>query len=299
MVTTGTFTDLYAPGLRKIIFESYTYMPTEYDKFLNVQSTDVSYVEDYKMGGFGAVPTKAEGAPILYDDPASPGQKVRYSWTAYGKGFRVTHEAMEDDRYAQMRKLSSALGRAFRNQTEIVGATVLNNAFTVAGGFDNKTLCATDHPLMRGGTSRNKPTANVDLSVTALQDALIDFERFVDESNVPIMIRPRWLVVPPELAPIAREILGSQFKPYTSDNEINVIQQYGLGLFISHYLTVGNGVWFVLADKSDHDMQYFWREKFYTDADDDFDTGDGKMKGYMRMAASWGDYRGVWGSPGV
>lgn len=298
MITRAPFTELYAPGLRKVIFESYTYMPTEYDKFLNVQSSDVMYVEDYKMGGFGSVPTKAEGSPIVYDDPV-PGGKIRYEWTPYGKGFRITHEAQEDDRYGQMRKLSVSLGRAFRNQTEIIGASVLNNAFTTSGGFDSTYLCSTAHTLLRGGTARNKPAANVDLSVTSLQDALIDFERVTDESGVPVMIRPKWLVVPPELAPMAREILGSQFKPYTSDNEINVIQQYGLGLIVSHYLTLGNGVWFVLANKGEHDMQFFWREKFSTDAADDFDTGDGKMKGYMRCAASWGDWRGVWGSPGV
>lgn len=298
MITRSPFTELYAPGLRKVIFESYTYLPTEYDKFLNVQSSDVMYVEDYRMGGFGSVPTKPEGTSIVYDDPI-PGGKIRYEWTPYGKGFRITHEAQEDDRYAQMRKLSTSLGRAFRNQTEIIGAAVLNNAFTTTGGFDSLVLCSTAHTLLRGGTARNRPTSAVDLSVTALQDALIDFERVVDESGVPVMIRPKWLVVPPELAPMAREILGSQFKPYTSDNEINVIQQYGLGLIVSHYLTLGNGVWFVLADKGEHDMQFFWREKFSTDASDDFDTGDGKMKGYMRCAASWGDWRGVWGSPGV
>jgi hypothetical protein len=292
------FSDLYEPNLRKIIFESYAYYPTEYDKILNVQSVDVPYIEDYKMGGFGNVPTKAEGTPIVYDDPV-PGSRVRFDWTPYGKGFRVTYEAQEDDKYGPMKKMAASLGKAFRNQTELEGIKLLDNAFTVNGGFDTLPLCATNHPLLRGGTARNEPTAATDLSVTALQDALVDFERIVDESGVPVMIRPKWLVVPPELAPMAREILGSQFKPYTADNEINIIQQYGLGLFVSHYMTVGNGAWFILADKSDHDLQYFWRNKFSVDSDVDFDTGDGKMKGYMRMGTGWGDWRGVWGSPGV
>lgn len=306
MITRSLFTDLYAPGLRKVFFEQYTYMPTEYDKFLNVDSSDIQYVEDYRMGGFGQVPTKNEGDPIIYDDPI-PGGKVRFEWTPYGKGFRVTHEAMKDERYGQMTKMATSLGRAFRNQTEIIGASLLNNAFTTGGGFDGLSLCNTAHTLLRGGsnpaftgtTFRNRPTTATDLSVTALQDALIDFERFVDESGVPIMIRPKWLVVPPELAPQAREILGSQFKPYTSDNEINVIQQYGLNLLVLHYLTLGSGVWFVLADKSEHDMTLTWREKLTNDSGDDFDTGDGKFKGYMRLGVHWADPRGVWGSPGA
>lgn len=293
------FYDLYEPNIRKVIFESYTYMPTEYDKLLNVQSAEFTYVEDYRMGGFGAVASKPEGTAIVYDDPV-PGGRVRYTWSPFGKGFRITYEAQRDERYGQMKKMGTSLGRAFRNATEIQAAAIFNNAFTgtPASGFDGKTLCATDHPLLRGGTARNRPSSAVDLSVTALQDALVDFEKTLDESSVPVMIRPKTLVVTPEQAPMAREILGSQFKPYTSDNEINVIQQYGLNLFVSHYLT-SNDDWFILADKSDHDLQFFWRDKFSVESDSDFDTGDAKMKGYMRLGTGWGDWRGVWGSPGI
>ena len=44
-------------------------------------------------------------------------------------------------------------------QSEVKGAAVLNNAFdsTVTGG-DGKELCATDHPLINGGTFANEPS---------------------------------------------------------------------------------------------------------------------------------------------
>ena len=296
------FTPLYAPGLRKIIFDGYTEMPTEYDKFLNVSSVDKrQYLDDYKMGGFGTVPTKPEGTSIVYDDPI-PGTTVRYTWTPYGKGFRVTHEAMVDELYGPMRRMAKALGRSFRNQVEVIGASVLNNAFNTAYvGFDaGKALCSTTHALLRGGTARNHPTTAIDFGVTALQDALIDFEKMLDESSMPISYRAKYLVIPPETWPQAREVLGSQFKPYTSDNEINTLSAEGLTIVVSHYLTdAAADCWFLLADKSDHDLQLFHREKFTTDASDDFDTGDGKMKGYMRLGVGYGDWRGVWGSPGI
>jgi len=297
MVTSGLFSDLYAPGLRKQIFESYTYAPEQYSQFLNVMSTDVQYLDDYYMGGFGSVPTKAEGASIVYDDPV-PGGQVRFQWTAYGKGFRITHEAQEDERYGQMRKMATAMGRSFHNQTEIVGASILNGAFAAGfSGFDGVAMCATNHPLLRGGTARNEPSTPVDLSVSALQDAMVDFHRFVDESGVPILIQPRFLVVAPENLPLAQEILGSSQKPFVADNETNILQGW-LTPIVSHYLTSTND-WFILADKANHDMQYFWREKFSTDTSDDFDSGDGKMKGYMRCGVGYGDWRGTWGSPGL
>lgn len=303
MINSAVFTPLYAPGLRKVIFESYTYMPTEYDKFLNVGSSRRQYEEDYRMGGFGDVPQKPEGTSIIYDDPV-PDTTLRWVWTPFGKGFRATHEAMADELYGQLRKMATAMGKAFRTQTEIEGASVLNNAFTApaAGannsGYDGLSLCNTAHPLLRGGTARNRPTADVDLGVTALQDALVDFERFVDESGVPVVYIPRMLIVAPESMPLGRELLGSQFKPFTADNEINVIQSAGLRLMVSHYMT-DTDAWFLSADKSDHDLWFIWREKFMTAAADDFDTGDGKMKGYMRLGTGFGDWRGFWGTQGV
>jgi hypothetical protein len=299
--TSATFTELYAPGLRKVIFENYTYLPTEYEKFLNIASSTRQYEEDYRMGGFGAVPLKPEGTNIIYDDPV-PDTKVQYYWNPYGKGFRATHEAMADELYGPMQRMSQSLGKAFRNQTEIIGASILNNAFTdpAAGannsGYEGLALCHTAHPLLRGGTYRNKPTTDVDISVTALQDATIDFERFVDESGVPIVLIPRKLIFAPEYIPIVKEILGSSQKPFTSDNETNILQ----GQFdpvVSHYMTDTNA-WFLFADKGDTDVWLFWREKFTTDAADDFDSGDGKIKGYMRLNTGYGEPRGTWGSSG-
>jgi hypothetical protein len=301
MINSSVFTELYAPGLRKVIFESYQYMPAEYPRFIIEASSKQQYEEDYRMGGFGTVPTKPEGTAIIYDDPV-PDTKVQFFWTPYGKGFRATHEAMVDELYGQMKKMAKALGKAFKNQVEIIAATLLDNAFTdpsagdTNSGYDDLALCHASHPLVRGGTARNVPTAHVDLSVTALQDALVDFERFVDESGVPIVLVPRKLIYSPENDPLVQEILKSAQKPFTADNETNILQG-ALEPVMTHYQT-DTDAWFLEADKSDLDIWLFWREKFSSAASDDFDTGDGKMKGYMRLATGFGDWRGIWGTSG-
>ena len=310
----ATFTELYAPGLRKVIFESYTYRPEEYAAFNNVGSSGRQFEEDYQMAGFGAVPDKLEGTAIVYDDPV-PDSKITWTWTPKGKGFRATHEAMVDDLYGPMRRMAQSLGKAFRNQTEIVGALPLNNAFTISSSITNQAASGyqaaesmiessgtvgggTGHALLRGGVYSNAPNAAVDIGVTALQDALVNFEQLVDESNVPIVVTPAMLVVGPTNRPIAQEILGSSFKPFTADNEINILKSAGLKLMVSHYLTDADA-WYVMANKSDHDVWTIWREKFTTDASDDFDTGDGKIKGYMRLGSGYGGWRGTYGAPGV
>ena len=306
MVNSSTFTALYAPSLRKVTFEAYDALPTEYTSFIRATSTKKQYEEDYKLGGFGAVPEKPEGTNIIYDDPV-PGSTVTYRWRPFGKGFRATHESMADELYGIMAKMASSLGKAFRNQTEIIGASILNYAFTAPAaiplstngnyGFDAVSLCSTAHPLLRGGTSRNRPTADVDISVSALQDAMVDFERMVDESGVPIVVIPRKLIYAPESDPIVQEILKSAQKPFTADNEVNILQGQ-LKPVMSHYMTNTNA-WFLEADDSDVDGYFFWREKFTTDAADDFDSGDGKMKGYMRGDVGYGDWRWIWGTSGT
>jgi len=303
--TSAVFTPLYAPGLRKVIFESYTYREPECDRFLKQGRSKRQYEDDYQMAGFGGVPEKPEGTGVIYDDPV-PDTDMRWVWTARGKGFRATHEAMVDELYGQMRRMADSLGRAFRNQKEVDGAAILNNAFTNPAasttpnsGYDAKALCATDHALVRtGAAARNEPTVATDLGVTALQDAIIDFDKVLDESGVPIVMIPRLLIVTPENGPIASELLGSTFKPYTADNEINVIQDAGLQRLVSHYITSAKA-WFLQAGPEDHDMWMVWREKFMTDAADDFDSGDGKIKGYFRKGEGYGNWRGIWGSPGT
>jgi len=302
--TSAVFTPLYAPGLRKVIFESYTYRGSECDKFLKSGKSKRQYEQDYQMAGFGGVPAKPEGTSITYDDPV-PDTTMTWNWTPRGKGFRATHEAMVDELYGQMRRMAESLGKAFRNQKEIDGAAILNAAFTdpTAGdpnaGYDGKALCALDHAGVRSATAmRNEPTTAVDLGVTALQDAIIDFDKILDESDVPIVMIPRTLIVTPENGPIASELLGSNFKPYTADNEINVIQDAGLKRLVSHYVTSAKA-WFLQAGPEDHDMWMVWREKFMTDSADDFDSGDGKIKGYFRKGEGYGNWRGIWGSPGT
>ena len=299
MVTRSLFTELYAPDLRNVVFENFSYGETEYDKIFNVVGVNKRRdLTDYDMAGFGSVPVKNEGTGIVYDDPI-PGSSVTYSWTPYGKGFRITHEAMEDELYGQMRKMAGALGRAFRNQTEINAIALLDDAFAGATftGFDSLALCHTAHTNLRGGTQRNEPSTAVDISVSSLQDAMVDFEKFTDHSGVPIVVQPKTLVIAPESIPLVKEIFGSPQKPFTADNENNILQGW-LNVVVSHYLS-DSDAFFILADKSAHDLQFFWREKFTTDSADDFDTGDGKMKGYMRSGVGFGQWQGVWGSPGV
>jgi hypothetical protein len=54
-----------------------------------------------------------------------------------------------------------------------------------------------------------------------------------------------------------------------------------------------------LSDKSDHDLNFFWRLKPETDDTEDFDSKGLKFSAIQRFLVNFNDYRGVAGSMGV
>jgi phage major head subunit gpT-like protein len=291
--------EVLAQGLRSILFEKYASYPWEYKQIFNVLKSGKKEEEDFSLSGLGLMPQKPEGQSIVYDDPIS-GFSTKYTHVSYGMGFRVTHEMLEDDQYGKIRKMPLALARSARHTIEQTAANIFNFGFVTAHnvGGDGKALFATDHALSGGGTSSNRPAIGADLSLTSLQEAILTMEETVDDRGLLLAIKPKMLIVPPELRWTARELLDSKLKPGVETNDINPILEDDLNYFVYHYLT-DDDAWFLVGDKDDHEMNFFWREPLTTESEEDFDTGDMKFKAFMRFSVKWSDWRGVYGSPGA
>lgn len=291
--------DLIANGLRAILFEKFKDRPEEYRQIFNIHESKKKEEKDSAISGFGIMPIKQEGVGILYDDPIQ-GYDITYTHVTYGLGFRVTQEMWEDDQYGKIKKMPQALARSARHTIEQTCANIFNNGFvtTYNSGGDAKALFATDHPLSGGGTYGNRPSVAADLSVSSLQAAIQSMEETPDDRGLILAIKPKILVVPPALKWTARELLDSENKPYTGDNEKNAFLDEDLNYFVWHYLT-DDDAWFLLSDKDDHELNFFWRRKLDTEHDGDFDTGDLKFKATMRFSVKWTDWRGTYGSPGA
>jgi hypothetical protein len=194
---------------------------------------------------------------------------------------------------------------------EIQFWNLLNLGFTTTITIDNVSLFNTQHPLLGGsqataigpgvsniiaaaGTYPNRPTTDVDLSFTAVQLAINMFERLIDSQGLPISMRPKYLVIPPELKWIAREVLGSPHKPYTADNEINSLIKEDLMYFVSHYLTSASA-WFLVGEKESHTLKFMNREPLEDDFSDDFDTRTVKQIAFMRFSVGATNWLGTWG----
>ena len=291
----GAFSNLLAPGFRKIVFETYKERPTEGDKWINMNKSARAYEEDFPIAGFGTLLVKSEGGPVSYQD-AIQGVLKRYTWTTYGLGFRITEEMMEDDLYGIMgAKMSKALGRSARNNFEVVSHSVLNSAFdTTVNGFESGVaLCSTAHNTLRGISQTNRPATDTGISLPAVQASIEAFHALNDESGLPAMFIPKYVIYNPADHWIVNQILKSEKLPGGNQNDINQLNREGLTPMLSHYLTIGTG-WYILADN--HDLNYFDRRQPRLTNTDDFETGDAKFKLTRRNGGGFGDWRGIYAS---
>lgn len=294
----GGFSNLLAPGYRKIVFETYKERPIESSTLVNMNTSKRAYEEDFPIAGFGSLQQKPEGGSVTYQD-AIQGSVKRYSWVTYALAYRITMEMYDDDLYGVMgNRMSKALGRSARNNAEIVMIAPYNNAFSTSfTGFESGvSLCSTTHTTLRGSTIANRPATDADFTLLGYQAAIEHFDTLTDESGIPALFVPRYLVHNPGDQWIVNQVLKSGQLPGTNQNDINLASMQGVKPFLSHYLT-DSDAWYVVCDQ--HDVNYFERRSFTFSNADDFDTGDAKFKGFSRRGSGFGDWRGIYGSSGA
>lgn len=293
---------LLEPKLSNIWHEAYPARPVEYTAFLNIRETKKATVTDFKLSDFGALRLKGEGENIIYDDPLF-GSSIAYTPVRFALGYKITDEMIKHELYGQVEKFERALIASAIDLQETKAALVFNNGFGTtdedgfeASGFDGLAMFSTAHTRLDGGAViRNRPATDVDLSVTGLQNALVDFENLVNDRGRPQKVEPRLLIINPEDMFTARELLQSQYKPGTANNEINALQAQNLSFMISHYITDADA-WFVAGDQ--HDANFIWEERPRGGMEEDFDAEVIKRKIVEGFAVGHGEFRGYWGTSG-
>jgi hypothetical protein len=287
--TRGQFSQLLAPGLQAILFEWLPEHPEEYSQYMMVETSDSAYDEDQIIAGLGLARVKNENTQITYDDPIQGGTK-RYLHFTYALGWQITMEMLQDDRYDIMQRVPPELMKSCRQLWEQASANTLYGGFTTTVTADGVSLFNTAHPLLGGGTQSNRLSPLSDFSVTSLQDLIILYENMLNERGLRMMLIPRKLWGPPEMQFVFSEVLQSQYKPYTGNNEINPVQGR-LDPAVLHFLPSAT-TWMVSAGDDPNNVKFKWRQKPVADTIDDFETKGVKHSLVFRFATGATDYRG-------
>ena len=198
------------PGLNALFGMEYGRYENQHSEIYTTESSDRAFEEEVMLSGFGAAPVKQEGSGVSFDD-ANESFTARYNHETIALAFAITEEAVEDNLYDRISaRYTRALARSMAHTKQVKAAAVLNNAFdsTVKGG-DGKELCATDHPLINGGTFANEPSVAADLNETSLEDALISIAGFVDERGLKVALRGTKMIIPRQLQFTADRLMSS------------------------------------------------------------------------------------------
>lgn len=298
MVGRGAISALLTPNLRKVYIETGKERPAEAPLFFNMDDMPWNPVTDQQVTGLGTMPSKSEGAQFTMDEMIMGGSKT-YTAAPYGLAFEATWEAWRDELYGVLEEMTRQLARASRNRMEVDAWSILNNAFSTSfNGFTSgEALCSTSHTGLDGTVRANRPSPDIGLSITGIQSAIVRFEGMTDERGLPRLMAPVNVLVSPTNKFIAREVLGSAGKPYTTDNEQNAIIQEDLTWMVVHYFTTST-YWFMSAAKGVHDLNFLWRDHPIFDSFDDPYTKNAVFTSYQRHTKGFGSWRGVDGSTG-
>lgn len=288
------------PGLNALFGLEYKKYENEHTEIYETESSERSFEEEQKLSGFGAAPVKSEGSAITYDN-AQEAFTARYTHETVAMGFAITEEAMEDNLYDSLSaRYTKALARAMAYTKQVKAASLLNTGFTSFQSGDGVTLFSTAHPTVSGTTNSNRPSVDIDLNETALEQAVIDIAAFKDERGLLIAARPRKLIIPPALMFVATRLLETDLRVATADNDINALRSNGSipgGYAVNHYFTDADA-WFLTTDVP-NGMKHFERTAMTTAMDGDFDTGNVRYKARERYSFGVSDPLGIYGSPGA
>ena len=288
------------PGLNALFGLEYGKYENEHTEIYETETSERSFEEEVKLSGFGAAPVKPEGSAITYDN-AQESFTARYNHETVAMGFSITEEAMEDNLYDSLSaRYTKALARAMAYTKQVKAASLLNTGFTTFTSGDGVTLFNTAHPTVAGGTNSNRPSVDVDLNETALEQAVIDIAAFKDERGLLIAARPRKLIVPPSLMFVATRLLETELRVGTADNDLNALKSNGSipqGYRVNHYLTDADA-WYITTDIP-NGMKHFVRTAMSTSMDGDFDTGNVRYKARERYSFGVSDPLGMYGCPGA
>lgn len=294
------------PVLEEVIQDTMEEFPMEHERILNVRSMDRGIIQHTQVSGIPAVGALGEGEEYPMDQMVQGFDKT-YRALKYGVIMPITEELLEDNQHDEVFDRARHLGRAMREAERISASSIFNNAFTTAGP-DGVSLCNTAHPLAYpgAGTSSNRLAADADLSLTSLEDLITVMRKTKDQSGKKVLVRPRNLIVPPELEFLSTELLDSTQKPQastagslTEENAVNAVRsRYGLEPVVMDYLT-DDDAWFLSADKGSHKLFWFWRKQPETSSDMEFKADVALMKIKSRWAVGFSDFRGVAGTTGA
>jgi hypothetical protein len=304
VITRSSHPDALWPGVLEWFGLNYEEFPDIWAEIFDRVDGELATERLIEATGFGLARKKTESAPITYDTDGE-GYATLATPSVLALGYQVTREELEDNLYSEV-SLPRAESLAFSMHTTIELDHSNTFIYATSGSYlfgDGQPLLSPSHPTKSGNQS-NLGTISADLSEASLEDMIKRIYLAQNSRGLAISLRPRRLITSAADMFNATRILESQLRTSTANNDINAIKQMGLipeGCVTNPYFgTLATQAWFLQTSvQKNKGLVSIWRRDPELEKDNDFDTENLKAKTTARYVASVGDWRALYGNPGV
>lgn len=300
------YSDLYGvdmlPVLEELFRQEFARHPSRREALFKIVPHDRDIWQSSELSDMELFQEVPEGTEYSFKR-SKQGASKTLSPVKYGLGFSISEEMVDDGKFDLIADMTRKLAESARESQEIQAMNIFNNGFSSELAWDGLSVFNTAHLAGPSGlTYRNRLAVNADLSVTALDTALSDFEtQFVGDSGIIKNIQPKILLVHPSQKRYAMELIGSELKADTADNNMNSFKPDGLMVLSSPHLSDPDA-WFLCAAPGQSGLRIISRSPIETKAagpDEGFDTDSIKYKCKYREKIGVTYGYGVFGSPGA
>lgn len=273
----SNYSDLFGssmlPVLEELFRSELAQHPMRREQLFKVVATDRDIWQSSELHDMPLFQQVAEGADYSFYRQ-NQGVSKTLQVLKYGLGFSISEEAMDDGKIDFIADAVRKMAKSARESQEISAMNIFNNGFASETSADGQYVFDTDHSLPSGLTFRNKLSTDADLSPSSLEQALVDCEsQFIGDSGIIYNIPMKILLVHPENKRYAMEIIGSELKADSADNNMNSLKQDGLVVVSSPHLT-DSDAWFLLASPEQTGLRIVQRTGIQT-------KGSGEDVGFL------------------
>lgn len=299
------FSDLFGvdmlPALEELFRSELMLHPSRRSDLFKIVKTDRDIWQSSEIHDMPLFSEVAEGSDYSFSAPKQGANKTLKP-VKYGLGFSISEEAVEDGKFDFIADAVRKMANSGQESQEIQAFNVINNGFSSETTADGVALFSTAHTLPSGLTFRNKASVDADLSVTALDSALTDFStQFIGDSGIIKNMRPKILLVHESQRRYALELIGSDLKADTADNNMNSFKSEGLRVVASPHITDLDS-WFLFSDPVMNGLRIISRKPIETKAggaDVGFVSDSILYKSRYREKVGAIHPYGAWGSDGA
>lgn len=295
-------TDLFGtsmlPVLQELFVDALAMHPSQREKLFKQVAHDRDIYQSSELHELELFSEIAEGSEYSYKR-AKQGANKTLTIKKMGLGFSISDEMIADGKFDLVADMVRMLARSAKESQEVDGMNILNNGWGSENTADGLDIFHSAHTLPSGGTFRNRPSSDADLSEASLQTAITDFSTiFVGDGGIIKNLQPRYLVVHPSFKSIAMQLIGSDLQPDTAENNINTLKNEGLVVVSSPHITDLDS-WFLTASPEQTGLRIVSRRGIETKSKEVFDNDAIKYKASYREALGCFHPNGVYGVQGA